>query len=417
MIQPPYFHILESKFTKYGTMCCSMTIMPSIKTVDASLQKIVDKVIQQERLTKEDGIQLYETPDLWTVCSLADVVRRRLHGDVTYYNINRHINYTNICALSCKFCDFHRKKDQEGAYEHSIDDIKNEAKIALDSGATEIHIVGGLHPWLPFEYYTNMLDAIRSVAPKIHIKAFTAVEIVHLARITKRGRDGNAGISSVLEDLITHGLGSLPGGGAEVFDDRVHDEVFRGKIGGKKWMDVHRVAHELGINSNATMLYGHVETREDRIKHMLLLRKEQDRTEQSTCQGKFQTMIPLPFIPGVSELSHLPGPSGVENLRTIAISRLMLDNIPHVKAFWIMQTIQMAQHMLQCGANDIDGTVVWYDITKVSTENTHQECSTDDLRRAIYDAGFKPVERDTVYRPVTRQGTSWQVTERPITVS
>jgi aminodeoxyfutalosine synthase len=391
--------------------------MPSIQTVDASLQKIVDKVIQQERLTKEDGIQLYETPDLWTVCSLADVVRRRLHGDVTYYNINRHINYTNICALSCKFCDFHRKKDQEGAYEHSIDDIKNEAKIALDSGATEIHIVGGLHPWLPFEYYTNMLDAIRSVAPKIHIKAFTAVEIVHLARITKRGRDGNAGISSVLEDLITHGLGSLPGGGAEVFDDRVHDEVFRGKIGGKKWMDVHRVAHELGINSNATMLYGHVETREDRIKHMLLLRKEQDRTEQSTCQGKFQTMIPLPFIPGVSELSHLPGPSGVENLRTIAISRLMLDNIPHVKAFWIMQTIQMAQHMLQCGANDIDGTVVWYDITKVSTENTHQECSTDDLRRAIYDAGFKPVERDTVYRPVTRQGTSWQVTERPITVS
>lgn len=417
MIQPPYFHILESKFTKYGTMCCSMTIMPSIKTVDASLQKVVDKVLQQERLTKEDGIQLYETPDLWTVCSLADVVRRRLHGDVTYYNINRHINYTNICALSCKFCDFHRKKDQEGAYEHSIDDIKNEAKIALDSGATEIHIVGGLHPWLPFEYYTNMLDAIRSVAPKIHIKAFTAVEIVHLARITKRGRDGNAGISSVLEDLITHGLGSLPGGGAEVFDDRVHDEVFRGKIGGKKWMDVHRVAHELGINSNATMLYGHVETREDRIKHMLLLRKEQDRTEQSTCQGKFQTMIPLPFIPGVSELSHLPGPSGVENLRTIAISRLMLDNIPHVKAFWIMQTIQMAQHMLQCGANDIDGTVVWYDITKVSTENTHQECSTDDLRRAIYDAGFKPVERDTVYRPVTRQGTSWQVTERPITVS
>ena len=417
MIQPPYFHILESKFTKYGTMCCSMTIMPSIQTVDASLQKIVDKVIQQERLTKEDGIQLYETPDLWTVCSLADVVRRRLHGDVTYYNINRHINYTNICALSCKFCDFHRKKDQEGAYEHSIDDIKNEAKIALDSGATEIHIVGGLHPWLPFEYYTNMLDAIRSVAPKIHIKAFTAVEIVHLAKITKRGRDGNAGISSVLEDLITHGLGSLPGGGAEVFDDRVHDEVFRGKIGGKKWMDVHRVAHELGINSNATMLYGHVETREDRIKHMLLLRKEQDRTEQSTCQGKFQTMIPLPFIPGVSELSHLPGPSGVENLRTIAISRLMLDNIPHVKAFWIMQTIQMAQHMLQCGANDIDGTVVWYDITKVSTENTHQECSTDDLRRAIYDAGFKPVERDTVYRPVTRQGTSWQVTERPITVS
>jgi aminodeoxyfutalosine synthase len=317
--------------------------------------------------------------------------------------------------LSCKFCDFHRKKDQKGAYEHSIEDIKNEAALAVESGATEIHIVGGLHPWLPFEYYTNMLEAIGEIAPEIHIKAFTAVEIVHLARITKRGRDGIAGIYSVLEDLIDCGLGSLPGGGAEVFDDRVHEEVFRGKIGGEKWMDVHRVAHQLGINSNATMLYGHVETQEDRINHMLLLREEQDRALECNSHGRFQTIIPLPFIPGVSELAHLPGPSGIENLRTIAITRLMLDNILHVKAFWIMQTLQMAQHMLECGANDIDGTVVWYDITKVSSETTHQECTVADLQRAIMDAGFVPVERDTLYRKVIRDGTRWSTEERPIT--
>jgi aminodeoxyfutalosine synthase len=386
-----------------------MDASSAINPTDTSLTKIVDKVICNERLTKDDGIALYETPDLWTVCVLADLMRRNKHGDVAYYNINRHINYTNVCALSCKFCDFYRKKDQHGAYEHSLDDIKNEAQLALQSGATEIHIVGGLHPWLPFSYYTEMLETIREVAPLIHIKAFTAVEIVHFARISKRGRDGLAGITSVLEDLIESGLGSLPGGGAEVFDDRVHNEVFRSKIGSEEWMDVHRVAHELGLNSNATMLYGHVETTRDRINHMLLLREEQDRALKNLNQGSFQTIIPLPFIPGVSELSQLPGPSGVENLRTIAISRLMLDNVPHVKAFWIMQTLQMAQHMLQCGANDIDGTVMWYDITKVDSDNTHQECTVDDLQRAIRDAGFVPVERDTLYRPVVRDGLEWHV--------
>ena len=385
----------------------SMNITELINPTDTALHTIAVKVQQQERLTKEEGLMLYETQDLWTVCSLADTVRKRLHGDIAYYNINRHVNYTNVCALSCKFCDFYRKKDQRGAYEHSLEDIRKEAELALESGATEIHIVGGLHPWLPFEYYTDMLHVIKEVAPRIHIKAFTAVEIVHFARITKRGREGIAGITSVLEDLIACGLGSLPGGGAEVFDDRVHDEVFRGKIGSEKWMDVHRCAHELGLNSNATMLYGHVESREDRINHMLLLREEQDRALKNNCQGKFQTMIPLPFIPGLSELAHLPGPSGVENLRTIAISRLMLDNVPHIKAFWIMQTLPMAQHMLQCGANDIDGTVMWYDITKVSSENTHQENSVADLKRAIVDAGLEPVERDTLYRRVLRDGTGW----------
>ena len=376
---------------------------------DLALEPVIEKITDGEPLLLEDGVCLYETSDLWTLCSLADKKRRELHGDKAFYNINRHINYSNVCALSCKFCDFYRKKDQDGAYEHSLEDIRNEASKAIESGATEIHIVGGLHPWLPFSYYTEMLSAIKEIAKNIHIKAFTAVEIVHLAKISKRGRDGKAGISSVLTDLIEHGLGSLPGGGAEVFDDRVHDEVFKGKIRGAQWMDVHRTAHELGLNSNATMLYGHVESREDRIRHMLTIRDEQARTMTSSTSGKFQAFIPLPFIPGVSELAHLSGPSGIENLKTIAIARLMLDNVPHIKAFWIMQTLQMAQHMLQCGADDIDGTVVWYDITKVDSNTTHQECTVVDLRRAIQDAGFTPVERDTLYQEVEREGNTWYV--------
>jgi len=376
---------------------------------DSKLQLVVEKVSHGERLTKADGMLLYETPDLWTVCSLADDVRKEMHGNTAYYNINRHVNYSNVCALSCKFCDFYRKKDQEGSYEHSLEEIRSEARQAIEVGATEIHIVGGLHPWLPFTYYTEMLDALKEVAPNIHLKAFTAVEIVHFAKISKRGRDGNAGISSVLQELIEHGLGSLPGGGAEVFDDRVHDEAFKGKIRGQQWMDVHREAHKLGLNSNATMLYGHIETREDRIHHLIQIREEQERTLATQSSGKFQAFIPLPFIPGVSELSHLPGPSGVENLRTVAIARLMLDNIPHIKAFWIMQTLHMAQHMLQCGADDIDGTVMWYDITKVATDSTDQKCTTIDLCRAIRDAGFDPVERDTLYRRIERNGTEWNV--------
>ncbi len=378
---------------------------------DPLLEPIAMKVREGIRLSEAEGLQLYETKDIWTLCSLADEVRRRWHGDVAYYNINRHINYSNVCALSCKFCDFYRKKDQDGAYEYSIEDIKKEAQVAMEAGATEIHIVGGLHPWLPFSYYTDAIRAIREAAPNIHVKAFTAVEIVHLAKISKRGRDGKAGIASVIEDLKEAGLGSLPGGGAEVFDDRVHDEAFKGKIRGQQWMDVHRVAHELGVNTNATMLYGHIESREERLHHMSLLREEQDRANQDSTEGKFQAIIPLPFIPGVSELAHLPGPSGLENLRTISIVRLMLDNIPHVKAFWIMQTLHMAQHMLQCGADDIDGTVVWYDITKVSSSSTHQECTVKDLERAIVDAGFTPVERDTLYRRVLRDGTNWTLGE------
>jgi len=437
---------------------------------DRRLTPIIDKVERGERLTLNDGALLYETPDIWTVCALADRVRRRMHGEIAYYNINRHINYTNICALSCKFCAFHRKRDQSGAYEFSLDEIREEAVNAAAAGATELHIVGGLHPWLPFEYYTNMLRTLREAVPRVHIKAFTAVEIVHLARISKRAREGYEGIKAVLSDLKDAGLGSLPGGGAEVFDDRVHDEAFKGKIRSDKWLDVHKAAHELGLNSNATMLYGHIDQRRERLVHMEILRRAQDialhrlgyapeegtetsrqqgmdevpamlsdwpgpvvltgpgaklptaPTSESLCSsspdataptaegGFFQTIIPLPFFPDESEMEHLPAPTGLENLRTLAICRLMLDNFPHVKAFWIMQTLEMAQFMLQNGADDIDGTVVWYDITKLEGPTTHQEASVWDLQRAIRDAGFRPVERDTLYRPIDRDPDgAWRV--------
>lgn len=446
---------------------------------DPRLDAIRDKVTRGERLTLTDGDTLFQTPDLWTVCELADLVRRRLHGDAAYYNINRHLNYSNVCALSCKFCEFYRKDGQDGAYTRDMAYVKDQVAQAVEGGATEMHMVGGLHPFLPWSYYPELVatvrDTARSLGSDLHVKAFTAVEVVHLARIAKvyKQSDRAAGIRHVLSELKQAGLGSLPGGGAEVFDDRIHDEAFKGKIRSDVWLDVHRVAHELGLNSNATILYGHIEQRHDRLVHMEMLRRAQDRalarmgyqgegieavrdrgtnTEtsghlgyshdegedipvitltrpgtplpehvafspqcldasmpRSLSSGYFQTIIPLPFFPDGSELEHLPGPSGLENLRTLAIARLMLDNFPHVKAFWIMQTLPMAQLMLQNGADDIDGTVVWYDITKVGGAGTHQEVTISSLQKAIRDAGFRPIERDTVYRPVTRDGKTWRV--------
>jgi aminodeoxyfutalosine synthase len=426
--------------------------------IDAALDAIREKVARAERLTIEDGEMLFATPDIWSVCEMADSVRRRLHGDVAYYNINRHLNYSNICALSCKFCEFYRKNDEPGSYTRDMEYVKDQVRQAVEGGATEIHSVGGLHPYLPFSYYTDLCSTIRDEAKRLgsdlHVKAFTAVEVVHLARIAKVYRGGTGGLSAsgeagdvrregirwVLSKLKDAGLGSLPGGGAEVFDDRVHDEAYKGKIRSDVWLDVHRVAHELGLNTNATILYGHIEQRRERLVHMDMLRRAQDEAlggakweggsgkaevqngtvppspspllPTSPRPGRFQTITPLPFFPDGSELERLPGPGGLENLRTLAIARLMLDNFPHVKAFWIMQTLPMAQLMLQSGADDIDGTIVWYDITKVGGASTHQEVTVGKLTKAIRDAGFTPVERDTLYRRVVRDaadGRKWRV--------
>ncbi len=406
---------------------------------DRRLEPLRAKVDAGLRLSLDEGRLLFTTPDIHTVIEMADGLRRRLTPGVGYYNLNRHFNYSNVCALSCKFCEFYRKQGEEGSYTRDLEYGKEQARSAAASGATEMHIVGGLHPYLPFSYYTDLLSALREAAPGLHLKAFTAVEIVHLAKIAKvyKADDRAAGIRWVLEQLKAAGLGSLPGGGAEVFDDRVHDEAFKGKIRSDVWLDVHRVAHELGLNTNATILYGHIEQRDERLVHMDMLRKAQDAaltrlgyTPDATGAvtlsrpgvkpptpamndkgGYFQTIIPLPFFPDGSDLEFLPGPSGLENLRTLAIARLMLDNFPHVKAFWIMQTLAMATLMLQAGADDIDGTVVWYDITKVGGADTHQEVTTWELQRAIREAGFEPVERDTLYRRVERDGAAWRVVE------
>ncbi len=441
------------------TTLASPTLARSTKT-DPGLEAIRAKILAGQRLSLEEGELLYSTPDVWSVCELASLVRDRMHPGVAYYNINRHLNYSNVCALSCKFCEFFRKKDEDGAYTRDLDYIRAEAQKAIDSGATEMHIVGGLHPYLPWDYYPDMCRAIREVVDKagseLHIKAFTAVEIVHLAKIAKKFKrdDRKAGIRWVLQELKDAGLGSLPGGGAEVFDDRVHDEAFKGKIRHDAWLDVHTVAHELGLNTNCTILYGHIEQRKDRLVHMDMLRRAQDQAlarlgytgdpdwrkysgeyegiddnsvdaitltredsklphpDMASGGGYFQTITPLPFFPDGSELENLYGPSGLENLRTLAVARLMLDNFPHTKAFWIMQTLAMSQLMLKAGADDIDGTVVWYDITKVGGQTTHQETTVWDLERAIREAGYEPVERDTLYRRVEREGKAWRVSIR-----
>lgn len=402
--------------------------MNAPRVTDPALFPIADKVLAAEPLSFEDGLALSTTRDIHGVGRLANFVRERMHGDKTFYNRNRHINYTNVCALSCKFCSFYRKRGEEGAYEMPVEQVVHVARQAADAGATEVHIVGGLHPWLKFDYYLDMLRGVRRECPNLHIKAFTAIEIIHFSRVSRQS------VRDVLLALREAGLGSLPGGGAEIFDDRVHDEVFKGKVRADKWFDVHRTAHGLGIFSNATMLYGHVETPAERIGHLIKLRELQAESlaamevagresgvEHSgfaadvqpptsdplptSPKAAFNCMIPLSFAPEQSELGHLPGNTGLTDLRTLAISRLMLHNVAHIKAFWIMQGVGLSQVALSWGCDDLDGTVVWYDITKREGEQqrpTHQEMHVSDLKRLIREAGRTPVERDTLYREVRR---------------
>ncbi len=403
---------------------------------ESELSDIAAKLQAGGRLSFDDGVRLYHSSDIHTLGELASAVRERLHGRAAYYNVNRHINYSNICVLRCKFCSFYRPDPKERSephnkeprasaradrlaertltlfedprklklaagedtYELSIDDITALAKDAHEHGASEVHIVGGLHPTLPFDYYLDMCRSIKSACPDLHIKAFTAIEIIHFTRIAKP----RLSIREVLEQLREAGLGSLPGGGAEIFDDRVHDEAYKNKVGEQGWFDVHRTAHEMGIFSNATMLYGHVETIEDRVRHLIKLREHQDASLADR-KAHFNCVVPLSFIPDNSEFEHLPGPTGLDDLKTLALSRLMCDNIPHIKAFWPMQTAKLAQVSLNWGVDDLDGTVVWYDITKREGRGgTDQELTVDQLKRLITEAGYTPTERDTLYQPAHR---------------
>jgi aminodeoxyfutalosine synthase len=370
------------------------------------IESIREKVDGRHRLTLEEGMHLFASPDIHTLGELAHSVRSRLHGRVAYYNLNRHINYTNYCILRCAFCSFARpwSKQATDGYVLTVEEVVDRAAEAAARGATEVHIVGGLHPRLPFDYYTQMCAEIQRRCPRLHIKAFTAIEIIHFTRIARPRMT----IREVLTALREAGLGSLPGGGAEIFDDRVHAEAFRNKVGQAEWFDVHRTAHELGIFTNATMLYGHIETPAERLQHLITLREHQDESLRSR-PGHFNCLVPLPFVPERSDLAHLPGPTGLDSLRTLALARLLADNIPHIKAFWIMLGIKLAQVSLNWGLDDIDGTVVYYDITRRDGATTHQEMPVETLQRLIYEAGCVPVERDTLYRRVIREGADWSV--------
>ncbi len=354
------------------------------------LDAVEEKVRAGERLSFEDGMALLESRDLLRVGAMADLARRRIAGDEVYFVNNRHINHTNVCGNRCRFCAFSVEEGGEGAYTMTLDEVLERARESLADGITELHIVGGEHPSLPYDYYVEMIAALHRLDPPVHIQAFTASEIAFFAR-----RAGKS-VREVLLELKQAGLGSLPGGGAEIFSERVRGQVCSRKISGDGWLEVMRTAHQVGLKSNATMLYGHVETPAERIEHLLKLRELQDET------GGFGSFIPLSFHPANTELEHLPGPTGFDDLLMLAVSRLMLDNFRNIKAFWIMTGVKLAQVSLHFGVNDIDGTVVEEKITHSAGATTGEALAKEELVRLIRDAGRVPVERDTLYNVVRR---------------
>lgn len=359
------------------------------------LEAIREKVEAGQRLSFDDGMALEASNDLLALGSMANLVRERYNGNFGYYNVNTHINPTNVCVYTCDFCAFRADLNDARAYVMNQDQIVERARQAHDRGATELHIVGGLHNKLPFSYYVDVVRWIREAAPEIHIKAYTAVEIEFFAKISRLS------IEEILKQLIDAGLGSLPGGGAEIFHPEVREQICGAKASTETWLAVHRAAHKLGLHSNATMLYGHIDKAKHRIDHMIRLRELQDET------GGFQTFIPLAFHPDNSRMDELPKPSGLMDLKTMAISRLMLDNFPHIKAYWVMLGIKTAQVALSFGADDIDGTVVHEKIYHEAGADTPEETTVAEIRRLITEAGRIPVERDTLYHRVEREGGQW----------
>ena len=357
---------------------------------DARLEPIRAKVAAGERLSSEDGLLLYRTPDLLGVGWIANTVRERLHGDTTYFNINRHINPTDVCVANCKLCAFGKRTRDGKAYTLSLEEIWHKAGEGYSEAVTEFHIVGGLHPELTLDWYCEMLRGLKARFPRVHLKAFTMVEIGYFMQRSKLGA------RAVLERLREAGLDSMPGGGAEIFHERVRRIICDHKLTGEEWINTARIAHQMGLHSNCTMLYGHIETEEDRVDHLLKLRALQDET-----QG-FQTFIPLSFHPDNTALEHIPKTTGFNDVREIAVSRLMLDNIAHIKAYWVMMTPQIAQIAQRFGADDLDGTLVEERIYHDAGATTSQNLRRNDLMRLIREAGREPLERDTLYRPVVR---------------
>ncbi len=359
----------------------------------AGLGHVWEKVAVGQRLSGDDARDLLVCSDLIAVGALADHVRRRAVGDDVFFIANRHINHTNVCRNRCLFCAFSHDDGDADAFTLSVDQVVEKARETLTGGITEIHIVGGEHPDLPFDYYLDMMRGLKELAPDVHIQAFTASEVAHLAKVS------GLGVPETLTQLKDAGLGSLPGGGAEVFSGRVRDLICERKISGDEWLAVMRAAHGVGLKSNATMLYGHIETPDELADHMVRLRELQDET------GGFNAFIPLSFQPANTGLSELPGPTGFDDLKVLAVGRLVLDNFRHIKAFWINVGLKLAQVSLSFGVNDLDGTVVEEKISHAAGVDTGQELSRAELVRVIRGAGRVPVERDTLYNVVRRYDT------------
>lgn len=367
---------------------------------DPALMPIRAKVEAGQRLTFADGMTLEASNDLFTIGELANLVRERLNGNHCYYNVNVHLNPTNVCVYRCSFCAFRADLRAEKAYLMSDEEILHRAAEADARGATEMHIVGGLHHQMPYEWYLHVVRLIHQAYPRLHLKAYTAVEWDWFSRILGRPtRD-------ILAEFKEAGLGSLPGGGAEIFHPEVRERICEHKADADAWLRIHREAHELGLHSNATMLYGHIEKPEHRIDHLLRLRALQDET------GGFQTFIPLAYHPDNNKLGvelKLSRPSMLMDLKTMAISRLMLDNFPHIKAYWVMLTLKTAQLALHFGADDLDGTVVHELIYHDAGSDAPEELSVAEIRRVIQEAGRVPIERDTLYREVVRDDRHWRL--------
>lgn len=358
--------------------------------MNTHIQAIADKVLDGGRVDFDEAVLLDEQADLFTLGRLANTIRERKNGNVAYYNTNIHLNPTNVCVYRCKFCAFRSDLKDPKGYVFSDAAIQDRAREAHENGATEIHVVGGLHHQKPFEWYVDVVRLIHEAAPELHIKGWTGVEINWFARLTKKPYDW------ILQQLIDVGLGSLPGGGAEIFDEEIRSQLCEHKADSDKWIEIHRAAHNLGLRSNATMLYGHVEQAKHRVDHLLRLRDLQDET------GGFQTIIPLAFHPDNTKLEHISKPTGVTDLRTMALCRIVLDNFDHAKAYWIMLGEKTAQLALSFGADDLDGTVVHETIYHDAGAETPQGLTVDELNAMIREAGRVPVERDTLYREVIR---------------
>ena len=366
------------------------------------LSDIYDKVMEGKRLSFDDGVKLWNSHDLSAVGALANLVREAKSGNATYYVRNQHINYTNVCSKGCKFCSFYAQKGGPAAHRMGMDEVREKLERTRYIPVTEIHMVAGIDKSLPYSYYLDLLDTVRETRPDAHIKAFTMVELLHIQTLAKKP------MAEMLLELKEHGLASLPGGGAEILTDRVHDLIFERKETAAEWLETAKTAHRVGLHTNATMLYGHIETIEERVVHVMKLREAQDET------NGFLTFIPLAFSSKGTKLSHIPSTTGMLDLKAIAIGRLMLDNFPHVKGFWMMISPPVAQAAQWYGADDIDGTIVEYTIThEIDDESDRQNLSQRQLVQMIVEAGRDPVERDPLYRVIQRDDSQTFIPEKP----